>query len=115
MAEEKINVPVKCMKCEMEIKTIFLEDEDEPKKGEYANYVPSGGCGCVEEGKAPGILVEIINPAMECFFEESGTFHGYLCDGCLQELRDKKIIEDGPEEDKEDLIYGTLNDEKVLT
>ena len=104
--KEKRNLepPVKCIKCEMEIKCIDLE-EDEPKKGEYANDL-AAGCGCVEKGIAPGILVELINPALVSFSsEEEGTFHGYMCDGCLQELRDKKIIEDGPEEDKEELIW----------
>lgn len=102
---------VKCVKCEKEIKRIDLEEDDQGnlipiKKGEYVNDM-AGGCGCLEKGIAPGILVELINPSLASFSsEEEGTFHGYMCDGCLQELRDKRIIEDGPEKDKEELIWG---------
>lgn len=103
----KIELPVKCIKCEMEIKRIDLEDDVIPKKGEYINDLMGVGCGCVDKGIAPGILVEMINPSfVSASSEEEGTFHGYMCDGCLQELTDKKIIKEGPEEDKEGLIYG---------
>lgn len=104
---------VKCIKCEMEIKKVDLEEDDKGKliplkKGEYANDMMGTGCGCMDKGIAPGILVEMINPSLVSFAdEEEGTFHGYMCDGCLQELQDKKIIERGPEEDKDDLMYGT--------
>ena len=99
--------PVKCIKCELEIKKIDLEEDVEPKKGEYANDMMGSGCGCIDKGIASGILVELINPSLVSFSsEEEGTFHGYMCDACLQELRNKKIIEDGPEKDKEELIWG---------
>jgi uncharacterized protein YlaI len=104
---ENMEMQVKCIKCEMEIKRIDLEDDVDPKKGEYINDIMGMGCGCVDKGVAPGILVEIINPSfVSASSEEEGTFHGYMCDGCLQELTDKKIIENGPEEDKEGMIYG---------
>lgn len=102
--KRNLELPAKCIKCEMEIKLIDLE-EDEPKKGEYTNDL-AAGCGCVEKGIAPGILVELINPSLVSFTsEEDGTFHGYMCDGCLAELWDKKIIGKGPEKDKEKLIW----------
>lgn len=104
-----MELPVKCIKCEQEIKQIDL-GEDEPKKGEYANDMMGSGCGCIDKGIAQGILVELINPSLVSFSgEEEGTFHGYMCDCCLQELRDKKIVEDGPEEDKEELIWGCID------
>lgn len=104
---KKMELPVKCIKCEMEIKRIDLEDDVVPKKGEYINDIMGMGCGCVDKGIAPGILVEMINPSfVSASSEEEGTFHGFMCDGCLQELTDKKIIKDGPEEYKKRLIYG---------
>jgi len=104
--KRNLELPVKCIKCEMEIKHIDFEEDVDLKKGEYANDMAGSGCGCIEKGIAPGILVELINPSLVSFSsEEEGTFHGYMCDGCLKELRDKKIIENGPEEDKEELIW----------
>jgi hypothetical protein len=101
-----MELKAKCIKCENEIKRIDFEEDIQPKKGEYIDDM-SCGCAGVEKGIAPGILVELINPSLASISgeEEDGTFHGYMCDGCLQELRDKKIIEDGPEKDKEELIW----------
>ncbi len=108
--KEYMELKVKCIKCEMEIKKVDLEEDDKGnliplKKGEYSNDMMAG-CGCIDKGIAPGILVEMINPSLVSFGDdECGTFHGYMCDGCLQELRDKKIIVDGPNKDKEELMY----------
>lgn len=59
-------------------------------------------------------MVEIINPSIVSFTtEEEGTFHGYMCDGCLIELQDKKIIEAGPEKNKEELNRPDFCDSKL--
>ena len=112
---KKVEIPVKCIKCEMEIKCIDLEEDVEPKKGEYvSDIVDFDSPGCIGKSIAPGILVELINPTfISISSEEEATFHGYLCDGCLQELRDKKLIEEGPEKDNEEMIWGCkiLNEE----
>lgn len=103
--ERNLELPVKCIKCETEIKRIDYE-ENEPKKGEYVNdIIDFDSPGCIGKGIAPGILVELINPSLVSLSsEEEETFHGYMCDGCLQELCDKKIIEDGPDKDKKAFI-----------
>lgn len=112
---KNMKLPVKCIKCELEIRRIDLEDEEEdaPKKGEYVNDLMGMACGSPDKGVAPGILVEIINPSIvSASSEKEGTFHGYMCDGCLRELQDKKIVEDGPEEDKDGLIFGRECDQQ---
>lgn len=98
-----IDLPAKCIKCENEIKRIDFEEDVEPKKGGYINdVIDFDSPGCVGKNIAPGILVELINPSIiPLSSEEEATFHAYICDRCLQELCDKKIIEEGPDEDKE--------------
>ncbi len=101
-----LELPAKCIKCENEIRRIEFEEDVESKKGEYvSDLIDFGSPGCIGQSIAPGILVELINPTfISISSEEEATFHGYLCDGCLQELRDKKIIEDGPDKDKKAFI-----------
>ncbi len=96
-----LDLPVKCIKCENEIKRVDFE-EDEPKKGEYVNGIMDfESAGCIGKSISPGTLVELINPSLASFStEEEATFHGYMCDGCLKELQDKKIIEEGPDKDE---------------
>lgn len=97
-----IELPVKCIKCEQEIKKIEFDENVEIKKGEYVNEaIDFDSPGCIGKMITPGILVEMVNPALiNISSEEESTFHGYMCDGCLKELQDKKIIEDGPDKDK---------------
>ena len=97
-----LDIPVICIKCENEIKKIDFDEDNPPKKGEYINdMIDFDAPGCEGKSISPGILVELINPSLATISsEEEATYHGYICDGCLQELQDKKIIEDGPDKDK---------------